>query len=180
MTDATTVSAYGERIAPATVRLERLLPGPIERVWSYLTDSDLRGQWLAVGQMGQPGSKVELVWRNDELVGEKEQRPDGTPEEHRMECEVVRAEPPHVLVLGWGGSGSEVRFDLALEGAEVKLTVTHSRLPSRDMMLGVSAGWHAHLDLLVARLRETELPKFWANWTRLRADYDARLPAGDA
>ena len=23
--------------APATVRIERLLPGPIERVWAYLT-----------------------------------------------------------------------------------------------------------------------------------------------
>ena len=46
MTTAT-LSGYGELIEPATVRIERMLPGPIERVWDYLTDSDLRAQWLA-------------------------------------------------------------------------------------------------------------------------------------
>ena len=27
-------------IEPGTVKLERLLPGPVERVWAYLTESD--------------------------------------------------------------------------------------------------------------------------------------------
>ena len=39
--DRPTTDAYGELIEPATRTLQRLLPGPIERVWSYLTDSDL-------------------------------------------------------------------------------------------------------------------------------------------
>ena len=43
--------AYGELIEPTTLKIERLLPGPIERVWSYLTESDLRRQWLASGRM---------------------------------------------------------------------------------------------------------------------------------
>ncbi|HEY1755821.1 MAG TPA: hypothetical protein VGG72_10525 [Bryobacteraceae bacterium] len=30
-----------------TARFERLLPGPIERVWDYLTQPDLRRTWLA-------------------------------------------------------------------------------------------------------------------------------------
>ena len=34
--------AYGTLIEPATLKIERLLPGPIERVWAYLTDSELR------------------------------------------------------------------------------------------------------------------------------------------
>src|SRR5205814_4406784 len=33
----------------ATVRLERMLPGPIERVWAYLTDSEKRKTWFASG-----------------------------------------------------------------------------------------------------------------------------------
>ena len=34
-----------------TLRMQRRLPGPIERVWSHLTDSDLRRQWLASGPL---------------------------------------------------------------------------------------------------------------------------------
>lgn len=177
MTEAAILSPHGELIAPMTVRLERMLPGPIERVWSYLTDSDLRSRWLATGEMPeQPGAKVELVWRNDDLSGRDEQRPEGVPEERRMDCEVIRFEAPRLLVLGWGASGSEVTFELEPEGAEVKLTLTHRRLPDRGNLLGVSAGWHAHVDILIGVLRGGELPLFWANWTRLRGEYDARLP----
>jgi uncharacterized protein YndB with AHSA1/START domain len=178
MTEAATLSAYGELIDPVSVRLERLLPGPIERIWSYLTESDLRAQWLASGDMQlQPGAKVEFVWRNDELSRGGEHRPEGMPEERRMECAVVRAEPPRLLVIGWGTMGSEVTFELEPQGSQVKLTLTHRRLPDRANLLGVSAGWHAHLALLTARLNGTERPSFWKTWTQLRADYDQRLPA---
>lgn len=177
MTDAATLSAHGELIEPMTVRLERVLPGPIERVWSYLTDSDLRAKWLATGDMtGGAGAQVELVWHNDDLTGRKEQRPEGVPAEHRMVCEVIRFEAPHLLVLGWGPGGSEVTFQLEPKAADVKLTITHRRLPDRGSLVGVSGGWHAHLDILIGLLRGGELPPFWANWTRLRAEYDARLP----
>ena len=177
MTDTATLSAYGELIEPMSVRIERMLPGPIDRIWSYLTDSDLRGQWLATGDMPQqPGGKVELVWRNDDLSGRQEQRPAEVPAERRMECTVVRAEAPRLLVLSWGASGSEVTFELEPKGSEVKLTLTHRRLPDRGNLIGVSAGWHAHLDILIGRLRGGELPLFWANWTRLRGEYDSRLP----
>jgi uncharacterized protein YndB with AHSA1/START domain len=42
--------AYAEAVEPGTVRLERLLPGPIDRVWAYLTESDKRG--TVVGSRG--------------------------------------------------------------------------------------------------------------------------------
>ena len=42
---------YGVVIAPNTIRFERLLPGPIERVWAYLTESEKRAKWLASGAM---------------------------------------------------------------------------------------------------------------------------------
>lgn len=177
MTHTATMAAYGELIDPASVRLERMLPGPIDRIWAHLTDSELRRQWLAVGDMQQkPGTTVELVWRNEEITGRHDPRPEGAAAETRMACAVVRVEAPRLLVLGWGASGSEVTFELEPVGDEVRLVVTHRRLPDRSHLLGVSAGWHAHLDLLVARLRGEELPLFWATWTRLRAEYDARLP----
>jgi uncharacterized protein YndB with AHSA1/START domain len=41
---------YVDRVAADTVRLERLLPGPLERAWSFLTESDKRARWLAGGE----------------------------------------------------------------------------------------------------------------------------------
>jgi hypothetical protein len=62
-------------------------------------------------------------------------------------------------------------------GSKVLLTVTHRRLPDRPTMLKVSAGWHMHLDVLVARANGKEPAPFWEGWARLRQDYDRRLPA---
>jgi uncharacterized protein YndB with AHSA1/START domain len=176
MTDTIVRGAYGELIEPATVRLERILPGPLERVWAYLTESDKRGLWLATGEMElRVGGKVDLTWRNDELTGHREARPDGVQAVHHQESTVIRIDPPRLLAFGWAG-GSDVTFELEPKGEDVKLTVTHRRARDRSQLLGVSAGWHAHLDVLVARLEGRELPLFWKAWTELRAEYDARLP----
>ena len=60
MTDSMTLEAFGELVEPATLRIQRLLPGPVERVWDYLTRSELRRQWLAVGEMElKPGASFE-------------------------------------------------------------------------------------------------------------------------
>jgi len=91
-----------------------------------------------------------------------------------METTVIKVDPPRLLAFGWNG-GSDVTFELEPQGNEVKLTVTHRRAKDRGQLLGVSAGWHAHLDVLEARLRGAALPPFWANWTKLKADYDSRL-----
>lgn len=45
MTDLATIDAYGALTAPATLTIRRLLPGPVERVWAYLTDDALRRTW---------------------------------------------------------------------------------------------------------------------------------------
>ncbi len=37
-------SPYAVPLSSDTVRIERTLPGPIDRVWQYLVDSDLRAQ----------------------------------------------------------------------------------------------------------------------------------------
>ena len=54
------------------IRIERVLPGPRERVWRYLTEPDLRRRWLAAGAFDLvPGGAVELVFRNNELTPER-------------------------------------------------------------------------------------------------------------
>ena len=44
------------------------------------------------------------------------------------------------------------------------------------MMVGVSTGWHAHLDMLAARLNGETSEPFWDGFNRLRAEYDRRIP----
>ena len=67
-------------------------------------------------------------------------------------------------------------FQLEPQQGEILLTITHSKLPNRNQMLGVSSGWHAHVDVLEARLRGEELPFFWRNFSALKAEYDKRIP----
>ncbi|MGE3066880.1 MAG: SRPBCC family protein [Hyphomicrobiaceae bacterium] len=177
MTETTAPDAYGVLIEPATLKIERVLPGPIERVWAYLTHSELRRKWLAAGEMElKPGASFELVWRNQELTDPPGRRPEGFAEEHRMKSKIVSVNPPRSLVMTWGEHG-EVSFDLKPRGNKVLLTLIHRRLPDRTTMLKVSAGWHAHLDVLVARASGVEPGPFWDSWLRLKDDYDRQLPA---
>ncbi len=177
MSNQTKSNGYGTLIEPATLKIERLLPGPIERVWAYLTESDLRRKWLASGDMElKIGAAFELVWRNDELNEPPGKRPPGFDAEHRMQAVITELDPPRKLSYTWGRSGG-VTFALEPRGSDVLLTLTHHRLPDRQMMLMVSAGWHAHLDIMAARIRGEPLPPFWDTWLALKEDYDRRLPA---
>ncbi len=168
---------FGVLSEPATLTIRRLLPGPIERVWAYLTDGDLRRKWLASGEMNlSVGAPFTLTWRNDELSDPPGKRPEGFGEEHSMECRILALEPPRNLTFTWGQS-SEVSFLLAPKGEEVELTVVHRRLPDRRTMLMVGPGWHSHLDILVARLNGRQPAPFWDSWLTLKTEYEQRLSA---
>jgi uncharacterized protein YndB with AHSA1/START domain len=176
MTDLANVDPYGMLIEPATLKIQRLLPGPIERVWAYLTESELRRKWLAAGQMEMKvGALFELVWRNDELTNPPGKRPPGRGDEYRMESRIIEFDRPRKLVIAWGASG-DVSFELQEKGKEVLLTLIHRRLPDHGTLLGVGAGWHMHLDVLVARATGQEPEPFWDGWSRLHKEYDRRIP----
>lgn len=168
--------AYGRMTEPACLTIERLLPGPIERVWAYLTQDDLRRQWLASGEMElRIGAPFALVWRNDELTEPSGPRPAGFAEEHRMESRITELDPPRRLAFEWGGGN--VSLSLEPAGEKVRLTVIHRRVSDRENLLRVGAGWHVHLDILAARLNGTKPAPFWESWSRLRGEYEQRIPA---
>jgi uncharacterized protein YndB with AHSA1/START domain len=171
-------STYGELTEPATLKIQRVLPGPIERVWQYLTNSELRRKWLAAGDMdAKAGAPFELVWKNDELTDPPGNKPDGFGSEHRMQSTIIEADPPNKLAFEWQGGG-DVTFTLESRADNrVLLTVVHRRLRDRNTMVKVSAGWHAHLDVLVAAMNDTRHEPFWDHWSRLKQDYDRLLPA---
>ncbi|NUS39704.1 MAG: SRPBCC family protein [Lysobacter sp.] len=176
MNVATSDADYAVLTASDTVRLERLLPGPAERVWRYLTDGELRRKWLASGDMApHAGAGFELVWRNDELTDPPGHRPEGFGEEHRMQSTITACEPERLLAFTWGPG--EVRFELEPRGDQVLLTVTHAHISDRRNMVMIGAGWHMHLGVLAARLDGTRPEPFWDGWARLREVYDRRIPA---
>ncbi|MFO1142292.1 MAG: SRPBCC family protein [Amaricoccus sp.] len=176
MNDLSTIDLYGAVTEPATLTIQRLLPGPVDRIWSYLTDSDLRRRWLAAGDMRlEVGAPFELVWRNDELTDPPGQRPSGFGGEHRMQSRITELDPPRRIAFSWDKTG-DVSIELEPKGDKVLLTLVHRRVTDRSTLLGVSTGWHMHLDLLAARAAGTPAAPFWDGWERLRADYAARLP----
>jgi uncharacterized protein YndB with AHSA1/START domain len=173
----TTRDAYGTLIEPTSLKIQRLMGGPIERIWAYLVESDKRRKWLAAGDMElKVGAPFEFVWRNDELTDPPGKRPDGFGAEHRMQSRITELDPPHRIAFTWDGSG-DVTIELREQGNNVLLTLVHRRLPNRSNLLGVSAGWHVHLDLLVARAQGEEPGPFWDGWLKLRKEYEGRMPA---
>src|ERR1700732_1166183 len=106
MNERATLDAYGVLTEPATLKVQRLLPGPIERIWAYLTESDLRRKWLAAGPMEvKGGAVVGVVLRNDGLATPPGQRPPGFSDEHRMQGRITELDPPRKLAITWGSTG---------------------------------------------------------------------------
>jgi len=176
------MSSYGEVLDTETVRFERILPGPIERVWSYLVDGDKRAKWLCGGNT-EPnvGGHVDLLFHNASLSGQQDiERPEkyqDMPEKVSFSGTVTRWEPPHILAHSWDyeDNASEVTYELTEQGDKVRLVLTHTRLSGRDEMQSVCGGWHTHLDILVDVLQEIEPQPFWKVHTRLEAEYEERL-----
>jgi uncharacterized protein YndB with AHSA1/START domain len=171
--------AYAEFPARGELRIVRLLPGPIERVWEFLTDPEKRSRWFAGGITElKPGGKIEFAMHHAKLS------PHETPPETYAHVHepgvtfagrVLRAEPPRLLVFTFGDENSVVTFDLKPQGGQVLLVVSH-RSTDKDIkeQPSYAGGWHAHLALLVALLEGKPLPPFWGMHAHLAPIY-ARL-----
>lgn len=171
------------RTAPDAVRIERLLPGPIERVWAFLVDPEKRRLWLADGAFElRPGGKADLQFRHRNLSPDAdvpERFRDMHENGHTNHGTVIACDPPYRLAWTWGHTAddrSEVDITLRAEGDAVRLQLSHRRLAD-DALLSVSGGWHTHLDMLRARLADQPAGDFWATWEAHVARYAARFGA---
>lgn len=173
-------SDYGVAVASGVVRFERRVPGPIERVWTYLTDSELRGKWFGSGPMEpRVGGKVELLIRHADLSPIKEARPAEIPQdEFASTGRVTQYDPPRLLSFLWGEEENpgEVVFELTPQGDEVLLVLIHRQLANRAEMVDVAGGWHTHLSVLVALLYDRTPGSFWGIWRSVQGVYDQRFP----
>ena len=165
---------YGKLIGDHTLQFVRLLPGPIERVWEYLTDGEKRALWFAGGPMDtKAGGKVEYQFNHDRLSPEEEVYPEkyeNLKDGMTSMADVITYDAPTLLVIGW--EGGEVTFKLEEQGDQVKLTLTHSNLKTdRDARIGTFAGWHTHLDILVDRLSGKDPKAFWKAHSAMEEEY---------
>jgi len=178
------MDAYGKLVDPQTVVFERLLPGPIERVFAYLWDEDLRKTWFTTGDMpAKPGERFEMHWQHRNYSPNPSTPPENMKEMdekgHSSFSTLIAYEPPTRLAYTFGesknpGNPSEVEFLLRPEGDKVRLILTHSKVPDRGFALGVSRGWHAHLDVLEYQLKGETPPGFWDIFARYDGVYDKR------
>jgi uncharacterized protein YndB with AHSA1/START domain len=133
----------------AMVQFERMLPGPIERVWEFLTDTKMLPGWFGDGTIEpRPGGAVSLMGGHVRGI-------------------VTQWRPPRRLAHSWNVFGpgdaespypeSYLTIELEARGSEVALTLTH--LPVLERFEKQNAmGWHTFLDMLdaAARGRPTE------------------------
>ncbi|WEK51042.1 MAG: SRPBCC family protein [Candidatus Kaistia colombiensis] len=174
----------GEIIAKDAVRIERWMPGPIERLWSYWIDPDKRRRWFGAGEI-EPlvGGHVEILIQNADLSDDGDLPPPKYAvhtSPSRIIGRVTACEPPKLFGFRWQHGPdleSDVRVELEPHGDKVLLRLTHTRLPSRAALVNVSAGWQTHLGILEATLAGQTPESFWRTMDRLDAVYDQRIPA---
>jgi len=162
-------------IEPGTVRLERLLPGPIERVWSYITDSKKRATWLAAGEFDlRVGGRIQLEFDNAKLSPDGAGGKDKGRGTGKFEGVITRLEAPRQLThtWGWGWSDTEVTYALAPKGKEILLLITHRRLP-KEVWSGVMGGWDVHTAILSDQLEGKPPRSFWTEHAKAEKKYAA-------
>jgi uncharacterized protein YndB with AHSA1/START domain len=140
-------SELGQSSRVLSVVFERVMPGPIARVWDYLTDTKLLPQWFGNGTI-EPrlGGTVRLMGGHIRGV-------------------VTQWHPPHRLSYTWnvfdGADGPDAHsaypesyLSFTLEQVERGVLLRLSHLPILDRFEKQNAMcWHSFLDMLGTALQ---------------------------
>jgi uncharacterized protein YndB with AHSA1/START domain len=155
-----------QRIAPDAIRLERVLDAPIETVWRYLTEADLRRDWFMGGTDAVGEGEFELKVDHDHLSEDKNvDYPEGYAQFKGAVWteKVIRFEPPQLLETTFqGGKNGIVTYELSLDGDKTRLVLTHSKIVSPVGAQDFGSGWNSHLTVLEERLAGRRVRNFWA------------------
>jgi uncharacterized protein YndB with AHSA1/START domain len=159
------ISAPIERIAPDTIRLERTLDAPVETVWRYLTEAELRSRWFMGGTDATPGGEFDLLVDHDRLSDEVVPYPESYASFKGSVWteKVTRFEPPRLLETTFqGGKNGNVTYELFPEGERTRLVLTHSGIISGTGAHDFGSGWNSHLTVFQERLAGHSVRDFWA------------------
>ena len=167
---------------PTSLEIFRDLPGPIERVWDYLTRSELRQKWLCAGNVSSaPGGEIEFKFDHSNLSAHPTPESHGESGDQKMLGIVRVYDPPHHLAFSWPSAEAEAPTEVIIKLSEtergVRLHLRHERVMTKDYKSGASAGWHTHLDILGDILGGKPGRDFWDHYLPLEQMYKAQLAA---
>ena len=165
-------------IEPGTVKLDRVLPGTVARVWSYITQSDKRAQWLAAGDFDmRVGGAIRLEFDNDNLSSEKGRPASRHENLVSFEGVITRLEPRRLLAhtWNWDGASTEVTYELTPHGKGTRLVIVHRNLEGRELQADVMGGWDAHTGILEDVLNGEQPRPFWKTQRKLAREYAAAI-----
>jgi uncharacterized protein YndB with AHSA1/START domain len=165
MAEAAAIRVPVEKIAPDTIRLERLLDAPPETVWRYLTEAELRQRWFMGGTDATGVGEFDLKVDHDQLSVDDVPYPESYAgfKGAVWTEQVLRFEPPRLLVTTFqGGKQGKVSYELMPEGDKTRLVLTHSGIVSPVGALDFGSGWNSHLTVLEERLAGRSVKDFWA------------------
>jgi uncharacterized protein YndB with AHSA1/START domain len=150
-----------------TLKFERRLSHPVDRVWRAITDPGELEHWFPSKVI------VDRLKPGAEMTFEFEDMPLDAPS--TMAGRVTDLDPPRVFAFYWGED--HLRFELepagGAEGCTLSLTVA---LDTRDKAARDAAGWHVCLDRLEQRLGEESAGGEWRDYYD---EYQRRgVPAG--
>jgi uncharacterized protein YndB with AHSA1/START domain len=155
-----------DTITETELRFERLLDAPVETVWQYIVDPELRGRWFMPGKFdGRVGGAIGLTMDHDNLSDDDVPMPAkyAPYKGNSWEERILAIDPPHRLVFTWDeGKSGEVTIELSAVEQKTRLILTHRGIPDRDGAINFGGGWQSHLMVLERRLRGDAVPDFWA------------------
>lgn len=164
----------------AVLEIYRDLPGPIERIWDYLTKSELREKWLCAGKVSAETGGI-IQFRFDHSLLSKHSTPDSHQNSGDQQMTgIVRVyDPPHHLAFSWPSAEAEAPTEVVIKLTEiaggVRLHLRHEKVMTSDYKSGASAGWHTHLDILGDVLEGQAGRDFWEHFLPLEQEYKAKL-----
>ena len=176
------MTRYAELTSPTTLEITRDLPGPIEKVWDYLTKDEHRRKWLCGGNIeARVGGTVEYDFDHSRLST------SAIPDDHpcakplKATGEVLEYDRPHRMKFTWPSEPGTVPtvVTMLLSPIEdgVRLRIIHEKLDQDSFKIGASAGWHAHLDVLEDLLTGQPKRDFWQHISAMDVEYEARHAA---
>lgn len=161
--------------APARLEIVRKFDAPIEKVWSYLMDPELRATWFCGGAWSDTAGGVVTFEFDHRRISDV---PPPVKYENEnvvtMVGKMLEIEAPTLMKFTWaeGDAGdSTVTIRLRETGGETELHLIHEKVPT-GQEASIQGGWHAHLDLMVDAVSGLKPRDFWLHYGALEANYE--------
>jgi uncharacterized protein YndB with AHSA1/START domain len=155
-----------------TIRFERVLRHPVDRVWKAITEPGELAQWMLESAAIEPrvGGRIRYVSSPTPLVWVGRVLAWDPPRlyEHEMITEPDPRFAEHV-----GDATAIARWELAAEGRSTRLRVTFTGFSPR-VAIGFAPGTEAFLERLSALLDGAALPDWTERFLAFRAAYGWR------